>query len=142
MDRPILTLDTSNRYALVSSHIVKFRGANYGHALDEPLHTITAGGTHHGEVRVFLMKYYGAGVVEPRELFAAQEFPEDYVIDKDADGKEYKKTAQVARCGNSVSPPFAEALVRANLPEHCTGSGNAVAFEHYKQPVGQMALTV
>ncbi|WP_281713574.1 hypothetical protein [Anaerotignum lactatifermentans] len=25
----------------------------------------------------------------------------------------------MARCGNAVPPPFAEALVRANLPEMC-----------------------
>ncbi|MER0133120.1 hypothetical protein KD913_25485 [Klebsiella pneumoniae] len=29
------------------------------------------------------------------------------------------KDKQVARCGNAVPPPFAEALVRANLPEMC-----------------------
>ena len=34
-------------------------------------------------------------------------------------GKEYGKTKQVARCGNAVPPPFATALVRANLPEWC-----------------------
>lgn len=42
-----------------------------------------------------------------------------YVIDRDYTGKPYTKTAQVARCGNAVPPPFAEALVRANLPEMC-----------------------
>ncbi len=32
----------------------------------------------------------------------------------------YKYVAYwVARCGNAVPPPFAEALVRANLPELC-----------------------
>lgn len=30
-----------------------------------------------------------------------------------------QKTKQVARCGNAVPPPFAEALVKANLPELC-----------------------
>lgn len=32
-------------------------------------------------------------------------------------GNRYAKDKQVARCGNAVPPPFAEALVRANLPE-------------------------
>ena len=27
----------------------------------------------------------------------------------------------MARCGNAVPPPFATALVRANLPEWCAG---------------------
>lgn len=40
-------------------------------------------------------------------------------IDHDYEGKEYKKSAQVARCGNAVCPPMATALVRANLPEWC-----------------------
>ncbi|STL64524.1 Uncharacterised protein [Escherichia coli] len=34
-------------------------------------------------------------------------------------GQKYAKDKQVARCGNAVPPPFAEALVRANLPELC-----------------------
>ncbi|HEM8551808.1 TPA: DNA methyltransferase [Citrobacter koseri] len=29
------------------------------------------------------------------------------------------KDKQVVRCGNAVPPSFAEALVRANLPELC-----------------------
>lgn len=55
----------------------------------------------------------------PRELYRANGFPDDYKIDKDYTGKEYGKTKQVARCGNAVPPPFATALVRANLPEWC-----------------------
>ncbi|MCM1566057.1 MAG: DNA cytosine methyltransferase [Dehalobacter sp.] len=62
LNKPLLTLDTSNRYALVSSHLVKLRGTcQHGQAVTEPVHTITAGGLHIGEVRAFLMKYYGAG---------------------------------------------------------------------------------
>lgn len=156
LKRPILTLDTSNRYALVASHLIKFRGTcQHGQSADEPVHTITAGGTHLGEVRAFLLKYYGTNtgqncdeplqtvttkhrfglvtvhgqdyqivdigmrMLEPHELFAAQGFPEDYIIDRDENGKKFTKAEQVAKCGNSVPPPFAEALVRANLPEMC-----------------------
>ena len=46
-------------------------------------------------------------------------FPEWSIIDQDYRGKKYAKDKQVARCGNAVPPPFAEALVRANLPEMC-----------------------
>ena len=46
---------------LVTSNIMKMRKGNIGSATDEPLHAITAGGTHHAEVRAFLMKYYGTG---------------------------------------------------------------------------------
>ena len=59
-------------------------------------------------------------MLQPRELFAAQGFPADYVIDRDAEGRPYPKSKQVARCGNAVTPPVPEALVRANLPEYCT----------------------
>ena len=55
----------------------------------------------------------------PRELYNAMGFPPDYVIDRDYLGNAYGKTKQVARCGNAVCPPMAEAMVRANLPEWC-----------------------
>lgn len=61
----------------------------------------------------------GLRMLTPKELYAANGFPADYIIDKDCDGKTYGKTKQVARCGNAVPPPFAEVLVRANLPEMC-----------------------
>lgn len=55
----------------------------------------------------------------PRELYNAMGFPADYRIDRDYLGNEYPKSKQVARCGNAVCPPLAEAMVRANLPEWC-----------------------
>ena len=61
----------------------------------------------------------GLRMLSPRELYNAMGFPPDYIIDRDYEGKEYKKSAQVARCGNAVCPPMATALVRANLPEWC-----------------------
>lgn len=160
LDKPILTLDTSNRYALVSSHLVKLRGTcQHGQAVMEPVHTITAGGLHIGEVRAFLLKYYSTGTIgqscyeplqtittkhrfglvtihgqdyqivdigmrmlEPHELYAAQGFPADYIIDHDKKGNRFSKAAQVAMCGNSVPPNLSEALTRANLPELCGGA--------------------
>lgn len=61
----------------------------------------------------------GLRMLTPRELYRANGFPDDYIIDRDYTGKEYGKAKQVARCGNAVPPPFATALVRANLPEWC-----------------------
>ncbi|MHC3029272.1 DNA cytosine methyltransferase [Klebsiella pneumoniae] len=61
----------------------------------------------------------GMRMLQPHELYRAQGFPEGYVIDRDYRGNKYSKEKQVARCGNAVPPPFAEALVRANLPEMC-----------------------
>lgn len=56
---PLLTTVTENRHALVTSHMLKLRGDNVGSAAGEPVHTISAQGTHHAEVRAFLIKYYG-----------------------------------------------------------------------------------
>lgn len=50
---------TAITQGLVTSHMVKLRGDNVGSPVDAPLHTITAGGTHAGEVRTLLVKYYG-----------------------------------------------------------------------------------
>ncbi|EIL2948555.1 DNA cytosine methyltransferase [Salmonella enterica subsp. enterica serovar Uganda] len=61
----------------------------------------------------------GMRMLQPHELYRAQGFPDWYIIDQDYRGKRYAKDKQVARCGNAVPPPFAEALVRANLPELC-----------------------
>ena len=62
----------------------------------------------------------GMRMLTPRELFNAQGFPEDYIIELiQPNGKPYPKEEQVAKAGNAVCPPLAEALVRANLPEMC-----------------------
>ena len=68
---------------------------------------------------LYFISDIGLRMLTPRELYAANGFPLDYIIDHDYTGKAYGKTKQVARCGNAVPPPFAEALVRANLPEMC-----------------------
>lgn len=69
----------------------------------------------------------GMRMLQPHELYRAQGFPEWYIIDRDYRGVKYAKDKQVARCGNAVPPPFAEALVRANLPEMCADQQREVA---------------
>lgn len=54
-------------------------------------------------------------MLTPRELFAAQGFSSTYEIAPVFRGKPLTKTAQTALAGNSVCPPVAEALVRANM---------------------------
>ncbi|WP_411553315.1 DNA cytosine methyltransferase [Paenibacillus lautus] len=124
----------------VRAFLLKYYGsADNGQQLDEPLHTVTTK-DRFGLVTIHGVDYQiidiGMRMLEPHELFAAQGFPSNYIIAVDADGKKYSKSAQVARCGNAVPPPFAEALVRANLPELCTGSGSALTLERYKEAVG------
>lgn len=190
IEAPIMTVDGSNRYGLVTSFLHKFYDGGYkgagetlenplptvtswdhnsvvtanliqmnnhcdGKDIRQPLPTITAGDGHFGEVRAFLIKYYGQGtgqdikapldtvtaqdrfglvtingtdyqivdiglrMLEPRELYGCQGFPDDYIIDHDYTGKTYPRSEQVRRCGNAVCPPIPAALVKANLPELC-----------------------
>ena len=75
---------------------------------------------------LFFISDIGLRMLTPRELYRAQGFPEKYIIDFDVNGKKYPRSAQIARCGNAVPPPFAKALVEANLPEMCKEADNAV----------------
>jgi len=59
----------------------------------------------------------GMRMLTPRELFRAQGFPENYIIDPIHNGKRLTKTEQVAKCGNSVCPGVVKALVEANFPD-------------------------
>ena len=157
MDKPLGTVVAqSNKFAMAAAFVTQFNNNCDGQSMDAPLNTMTAKSNHFGEVNAFLVKYYGSGdnavscelpaptitakdrmglvtvhgedykivdiglrMLTPRELFDAQGFPPDYIIDVDADGKPYPKSEQVARCGNAVCPPIPTALVRANLPELC-----------------------
>lgn len=58
---PIKTIDTSNRYGLVTAFVTKFYKSGTGQGCDEPLHTITTSPGHFGLVSGFLVKYYGTG---------------------------------------------------------------------------------
>lgn len=150
---PVQTITAKGDTCLVTSHLAKLRGTSSSAATDEPLHTVSAGGTHHAEVRALLLKYYGTDqdpnlreplhtvttkdrfglvtvkgedyfiadigmrMLQPRELYRAQGFPESYIIDRGADGRVLSKAAQVRMCGNSVCPPLASAIVAANYSE-------------------------
>lgn len=156
LTEPIKTIDTSNRYGLVTAFVTKFYKSGIGQGCDEPLHTITTSPGHFGLISAFLIKYYGSGVgqelTEPlatittkdrfglvnvileiegeqyilkdiflrmlkaEELKVMQGFPEDYIIDRDIEGKPYPIKEQVARIGNSVVPIMAQKLVEANCP--------------------------
>ena len=57
----------------------------------------------------------GLRMLKPRELYRAQGFPADYIIDRTAAGKPLSISAAVRMVGNSVSPPPLAAIARANL---------------------------
>lgn len=124
VDTPLNTMTAkSNHFGEVCAFLTKYYG-NGENAVpcDHPAPTITAKDrmalvTVRGEN--YRIVDIGLRMLTPRELFDAQGFPPDYIIDVDADGNVYPKSEQVARCGNAVCPPIPTALVRANLPELC-----------------------
>jgi DNA (cytosine-5)-methyltransferase 1 len=124
MTKPFDTVTCTDHHALVTvevgAFLTKFYGTSTGQGVDAPLDTIT---THDrfGLVTVEGVDYeitdIGMRMLQPRELFRAQGFPDSYIIDPLFNGKPMTKTAQTRMCGNSVSPPMAEAIIRANLGE-------------------------
>ncbi|MGN1013908.1 MAG: DNA cytosine methyltransferase [Butyricicoccus sp.] len=130
-DRPLRTITASiGEFAVVHSTIQQYREDNNfgrwpqirellneycGYELaDDEILLIWIGDT------AYYLADIGLRMLTPRELYSANGFPPDYIIDRDYTGKAYGKSKQVARCGNAVPPPFATALVRANLPEWCS----------------------
>jgi len=125
MAEPLHTITTSiGHFAEVRAFLIKYYGQGIGQSIADPLDTVVSK-DRFGLVMVAGEQYQivdiGMRMLTPRELYNAQGFPVDYVINHDYTGKAYPKSKQVARCGNAVPPPFAEALVRANLPEWCAG---------------------
>jgi len=123
MRDPLHAITTSpGHFAEVRAFLMAYYGndGDVGQRLDEPLRTITSK-DRFGLITIAGQDYQivdiGMRMLTPREIYNAQGFPSDYIIDHDYTGKQYPKSKQVARCGNAVPPPFAEALVKANLPE-------------------------
>lgn len=155
VENPLPTVTSWDHNSLCAVNLIQMNNHCDGRDVKEPIPTITAGDGHFGEVRAFLIKYYGSGtgqdvkepldtvtsrdrfglvtingtdyqivdiglrMLEPKELYGCQGFPDDYIIDHDYTGKKYPRSEQVRRCGNAVCPPIPAALVKANLPELC-----------------------
>jgi DNA (cytosine-5)-methyltransferase 1 len=167
VERPIGTVTAQDHHSLVqaqlelpamqASFVSKFYGTATGASVEAPLPTVTSTGQHLADVRAFLVKYYGADgaatsqqslfdplhtvttkarfglvtvhgqeyvitdigmrMLAPHELFAAQGFPGDYIIDPELNGRPLTKTQQIELAGNSVCPQVAAAIVGANTHE-------------------------
>ena len=120
---PLHTVTTSaGHFGEVRAFLIKYYGDATGQDIEQPLDTVTTK-DRFGLVTIEGVDYQivdiGLRMLEPRELYGCQGFPEDYIIDHDYTGKTYPRTEQVRRCGNAVCPPIPAALVRANLPEMC-----------------------
>ena len=99
--------------AEVRAFLQCYYGTDQAPDLTGPLPTITTK-DRFGVVMVWALIDIGMRMLSPRELFRAQGFPDSYKIDPVYAGKPMTKTAQVRCCGNSVCPPVAEAIARAN----------------------------
>lgn len=120
---PLHTITTSpGHFGEVRAFLMKYYGQGVGQDIKEPLDTVTSR-DRFGLVTIKGVDYQivdiGLRMLEPRELYGCQGFPDDYIIDHDYTGKTYPRSEQVRRCGNAVCPPIPAALVRANLPELC-----------------------
>ena len=169
VENPLPTVTSWDHNSLCAVNLIQMNNHCDGRDVKEPIPTITAGDGHFGEVRAFLIKYYGSGtgqdvkepldtvtsrdrfglvtingtdyqivdiglrMLEPKELYGCQGFPDDYIIDHDYTGKKYPRSEQVRRCGNAVCPPIPAALVKANLPEENPG-GTGSRREAEKAP--------
>ena len=105
--------------AVIAAFLQKYYGQGIGQDIAGPLHTVATRDTF-GLVTVdidgqtYAITDIGMRMLTPREQFRAQGFPDSYRIDTGADGRALTKTDQTRMCGNSVCPPLAEALARAN----------------------------
>ena len=120
---PLHTITCSpGHFGEVRAFLIKYYGDATGQDIKEPLDTVTTR-DRFGLVEIKGTMYQivdiGLRMLEPRELYGCQGFPDDYIIDRDYTWKSYPRSEQVRRCGNAVCPPIPAALVRANLPELC-----------------------
>lgn len=120
---PLHTITTSaGHFGEVRAFLIKYYGDATGQDIEKPLDTVTTK-DRFGLVTIKGVDYQivdiGLRMLEPRELYGCQGFPDDYIIDHDYTGKTYPRSEQVRRCGNAVCPQIPAALVRANLSELC-----------------------
>ena len=138
MTEPLSTICAGTTHAgLVAALLVKYYGNDqHGQGIKQPLHTIPTK-DRYGLVTVnlngepYTITDIGLRMLQPRELFNCQGFPDDWVIDRGIDEQgqviTLNKTEQVHMCGNSVCPTLAKVLVEANTTQSVTHLRQAVA---------------
>lgn len=121
LNDPLHTVQTGQHYGQVCAYLMKYFGTGgQWSGCGDPLHTVTSRDRMSLITVIIAGEPYviadiGMRMLSPRELFRAQGFGDEYTIDIDVNGKTITKQDQVRLCGNSVCPPIAEALVKANL---------------------------
>lgn len=114
---PLTTVTNKARHALCAAFMTQYHGDGGGQtaAMDRPMTTVT-GTAGHGLVTVdidgttYALADIRLRMLKPAELARAQGFPAGYILTG-------TQAEQIGRIGNSVCPPVAAALVRANLPK-------------------------
>jgi len=126
--QPLPTITAGDgHFGEVRAFLIKYYGDATGQDIEQPLDTVTTK-DRFGLVTIEGVDYQivdiGLRMLEPKELYGCQGFPDDYIIDHDYTGKTYPRSEQVKRCGNAVCPPIPAALVKANLPELCVAKAH------------------
>lgn len=118
---PLRTITAGGNHAAeVRAFLVKYYGTAFGSDLNHPMHTVTTV-DRFGLVTIpiggvpYVFSDIGMRMLTPEELFAAQGFPTDYKIRISFNGKPLSKREMTSKCGNSVPPVMAEALINSNL---------------------------
>ncbi len=118
---PLATVQAGGlHYAETRAYLLKYYDSNDAANVAAPLPTATSLDrfglvTVHGEQ--YVVADIGMRMLSARELYNAQGFPDDYIIDVEVDGKRLSNKAQVRMVGNSVCPPVAAALARAQFED-------------------------
>ncbi|WP_242899124.1 DNA cytosine methyltransferase [Stenotrophomonas maltophilia] len=104
----------------VAAFLVKYYGSGIAVDLHDPVDTITTKDrlalvTVHIQGVPYVIVDIGLRMLKPHELYRAQGFPANYIIDRTANGTPLSTSAAVRMVGNSVSPPPLRALAEANL---------------------------
>jgi DNA (cytosine-5)-methyltransferase 1 len=93
VEEPMPTVTSGgNHIAEVRAFLIKYFGTDQDPQLGDPLHTVTSK-DRFGLVTVtidgeeYVIVDIGMRMLTPRELFNAQGFPADYIIDRDAEGR-------------------------------------------------------
>ena len=128
VDNPLPTVTTLPRHYVVKTYLQKMDAAqDFGNwaCVRELLNKYAGYSIAADEILImeidgerYFISDIGMRMLKARELMLAQGFPPDYIIDIESHiGKRYSEAKQIARMGNAVCPPVAEALVRANCAE-------------------------
>jgi len=104
----------------VAAFLINYYGNGQALDLGEPVDTVTTRDrlalvTVWVKGSPYVIVDIGLRMLRREELFRAQGFPADYIIDRTADGRPLSISKSVRMVGNSVSPPPLRAIAEANL---------------------------